>query len=107
MIRGPDGRITRIRETGGHEGDGHGTGGCCDTTAKPRGHNKAVRAPDLERLCADARKTSLRGDRQSFREKAGLPTIPLVACEKLSPQTTAQARQEGVRVWVVGSLLDS
>ena len=38
--------------------------------------------------------------------KAGLPTIPLVACEKISPQTTAYARQEGVRVWVDGSLLD-
>ena len=39
--------------------------------------------------------------------KAGLPTIPLVACETISPQTTAYARQEGVRVWVDGSLLDS
>ena len=39
--------------------------------------------------------------------KAGLPAIPLVACEKISPQTTAYARQEGVRVWVDGSLLDS
>ena len=39
--------------------------------------------------------------------KAGLPTIPLVACEKISPQTTAYARQEGVRVWVDGSLLDN
>ena len=39
--------------------------------------------------------------------KAGLPTIPLVACEKISPQTTAYARQECVRVWVDGSLLDS
>ena len=39
--------------------------------------------------------------------KAGLPTIPLVACEKISPQTTAYARQEGVRVWVDGSLLDA
>ena len=38
--------------------------------------------------------------------KAGLPTIPLVACEKISPQTTDYARQEGVRVWVDGSLLD-
>ena len=39
--------------------------------------------------------------------KAGLPAIPLVACEKISPQTTAYARQEGVRVWVDGSLLDA
>ena len=39
--------------------------------------------------------------------KAGLPTIPLVACETISPQTTAYARQEGVRVWVDGSLLDA
>jgi len=39
--------------------------------------------------------------------KAGLATIPLVACEKISPQTTAYARQEGVRVWVDGSLLDT
>jgi len=39
--------------------------------------------------------------------KAGLPAIPLVACEKISPQTTAYARQEGVRIWVDGSLLDA
>jgi multidrug efflux pump subunit AcrA (membrane-fusion protein) len=39
--------------------------------------------------------------------KAGLSAIPLVACEKISPQTTAYARQEGVRVWVDGSLLDA
>ncbi len=39
--------------------------------------------------------------------KAGLPAIPLVACEKISPQTTAYAHQEGVRVWVDGSLLDA
>jgi uncharacterized coiled-coil protein SlyX len=39
--------------------------------------------------------------------KAGLPAIPLVACEKISPQTTAYARQQGVRVWVDGSLLDA
>ena len=39
--------------------------------------------------------------------KAGLSAIPLVACEKISPQTTAYARQEGVRVWVDGSLLDT
>jgi len=38
--------------------------------------------------------------------KAGLPAIPLVACEKIPPQITAYARQEGVRVWVDGSLLD-
>ncbi len=44
--------------------------------------------------------------RAAFLVKAGLPTIPLVACEKISPQTTAYARQEGVRVWVDGSLLD-
>jgi len=39
--------------------------------------------------------------------KAGLPAIPLVACEKIPPQITAYARQEGVRVWVDGSLLDA
>lgn len=39
--------------------------------------------------------------------KAGLPAIPLVACEKIPPQVTAYARQEGVRVWVDGSLLDA
>jgi len=39
--------------------------------------------------------------------KAGLPTIPLVACEKIPPEITAYARQEGVRVWVDGSLLDA
>jgi hypothetical protein len=38
--------------------------------------------------------------------KAGFPAIPLVACESISPQTTDYARQEGVRVWVDGSLLD-
>ena len=39
--------------------------------------------------------------------KAGLPAIPLVACEKIPPEITAYARQEGVRVWVDGSLLDA
>lgn len=47
VIHGSDGRNTRIRETGGHWGDSHGTGGCCDTTAKPRRHNKTVRGTGL------------------------------------------------------------
>jgi hypothetical protein len=39
--------------------------------------------------------------------KAGLSAIPLVACETISQPTKDYARQEGVRVWVDGSLLES
>jgi hypothetical protein len=35
------GNIGKRRDaaTGGHGGDGHGTGGCCDTNQKPRSHD--------------------------------------------------------------------
>lgn len=56
---------------------------------------------------ADADDVMRAARRAACLVKAGLPAIPLVACESISPQTTAYARQEGVRVWVDGSLLDA
>jgi hypothetical protein len=55
---------------------------------------------------ADADDVMRAARRAACLVKAGLPAIPLVACESISPQTTDYARQEGVRVWVDGSLLD-
>jgi hypothetical protein len=56
---------------------------------------------------ADADDVMRAARRAACLVKAGLPAIPLVACESISPQTTDYARQEGVRVWVDGSLLDT
>ena len=56
---------------------------------------------------ADADDVMRAARRAACLVKAGLPAIPLVACESISPQTTDYARQEGVRVWVDGSLLDA
>jgi hypothetical protein len=56
---------------------------------------------------ADADDVMRAARRAACLVKAGLPAIPLVACESISPQTTDYARQEGVRVWVDGSLLDN
>ena len=56
---------------------------------------------------ADADDVMRAARRAACLVKAGLPAIPLVACESISPQTTEYARQEGVRVWVDGSLLDT
>ena len=56
---------------------------------------------------ADADDVMRAARRAACLVKAGLPAIPLVACESISPQTTEYARQEGVRVWVDGSLLDA
>jgi hypothetical protein len=44
--------------------------------------------------------------RTACLKKAGLPAIGLVACEKISPQTTEYARKEGVFVWVDGRVLE-
>jgi hypothetical protein len=56
---------------------------------------------------ADADDVMRAARRAACLVKAGLPAIPIVACESISPQTTDYARQEGVRVWVDGSLLDN
>ena len=56
---------------------------------------------------ADADDVMRAARRAACLVKAGLPAIPLVACESFSTQTTEYARQEGVRVWVDGSLLDA
>ena len=56
---------------------------------------------------ADADDVMRAARRAACLAKAGLAAIPLVACESISPQTTDYARQEGVRVWVEGSLLDA
>ena len=56
---------------------------------------------------ADADDVMRAARRAACLVKAGLLAIPLVACEWISPQTTDYARQEGVRVWVDGSLLDA
>ena len=56
---------------------------------------------------ADADDVMRAARRAACLVKAGLPAIPLVACESISPQTTDYARQEGVRLWVDGSLLES
>jgi hypothetical protein len=44
--------------------------------------------------------------RTACLKKAGLPAIGLVACERISPQTTEYARKEGVFVWVDGRVLE-
>jgi hypothetical protein len=36
-----------------------------------------------------------------------LDSIPLVACDAISPESIAFAKQAGVRVWCNGSMLDA
>lgn len=38
--------------------------------------------------------------------EASLPAVGLVACEAVHPQTVAYAREQGVRIWADGVLLD-
>lgn len=45
--------------------------------------------------------------RAAILGKAGLPTVALVACEAISPESLAFARMKNVRVWCNGSLLES
>lgn len=45
--------------------------------------------------------------RAKILRKAGLDSIPLVACEAIAPESIAFAKQAGVRVWCNGSMLDA
>jgi hypothetical protein len=45
--------------------------------------------------------------RAGILRKAGLVSIPLVACDAVSPESLAFARKSGVRVWCNGSLMDA
>jgi hypothetical protein len=44
--------------------------------------------------------------RAALLRKADLPAVGLVACEAVHPQTIAYAREQGVRVWADGRLVD-
>jgi len=44
--------------------------------------------------------------RAALLRKADLPAVGLVACEAVHPQTIAYAREQGVRVWADGRLID-
>ena len=57
-------------------------------------------------LTADADDVSRASRRAAALTRAGLQTIPIVACEAISPETAAMARREMVRVWLDGRLLD-
>jgi hypothetical protein len=39
--------------------------------------------------------------------RAGLATIPLVACTAISPESAAFAKLRQVRIWLNGSLLEA
>jgi len=45
--------------------------------------------------------------RAGILRKAGLESIPLVACDAISPESIAFAKLSGVRVWCNGSMLDA
>lgn len=44
--------------------------------------------------------------RAALLRKASLPAVGLVACEAVHPETLAYAREQGVRIWADGVLLD-
>ena len=44
--------------------------------------------------------------RATLLRKASLPAVGLVACEVVRPETLAYAREQGVRIWADGVLLD-
>jgi chromosome segregation ATPase len=44
--------------------------------------------------------------RAALLRKASLPAVGLVACEAVHPETVAYAREQGVRIWADGVLLD-
>jgi hypothetical protein len=46
-------------------------------------------------------------ERARLLRRAGLPAIPLVACNAISPESTAFAKGRQVRIWLNGSLLES
>jgi hypothetical protein len=46
-------------------------------------------------------------ERAKLLRRAGLPAIPLVACNAISPESTAFAKMRDVRIWLNGSLLEA
>ncbi len=55
---------------------------------------------------ADASDVERAARRAALLRKASLPAVGLVACEAVHPETVAYAREQGVRVWADGVLLD-
>lgn len=55
---------------------------------------------------ADASDVERAARRAALLRKASLPAVGLVACAAVHPQTVAYAREQGVRVWADGVLLD-
>jgi hypothetical protein len=55
---------------------------------------------------ADASDVERAARRAALLRKASLPAVGLVACEAVHPETVAYAREQGVRVWAEGVLLD-
>lgn len=55
---------------------------------------------------ADAGDVERAARRVALLRKASLPAVGLVACEAVHPETVAYAREQGVRVWADGLLLD-
>jgi hypothetical protein len=55
---------------------------------------------------ADANDVERAARRAALLRKADLPAVGLVACEAVHPQTIAYAREQGVRVWADGRLVD-
>jgi len=46
-------------------------------------------------------------ERAKLLRRAGLPAIPLVACNAISPESTAFAKMHDVRIWLNGSLVEA
>lgn len=55
---------------------------------------------------ADAGDVERAARRAGLLRKANLPAVGLVACESVHPQTVAYAREQGVRIWADGVLID-
>ena len=55
---------------------------------------------------ADADDVERAARRAALLRKADLPAVGLVACEAVHPQTIAYAREQGVRIWADGRLVD-
>jgi hypothetical protein len=55
---------------------------------------------------ADAGDIERAARRAALLRKADLPAVGLVACETVQPQTLAYAREQGVKVWADGRLVD-
>jgi hypothetical protein len=55
---------------------------------------------------ADAGDVERAARRAALLRKASLPAVGLVACEAVRPETLAYAREQGVRIWADGVLLD-